>query len=593
MNNEDITLSLGVDVSSVKGIDALIKRIKEASQQAIDSGVKDALTAATTRLKSAVDRAEGYKYKGLDAGFARAKRAGHMIAAEEEFVSSVPHTPETAPMLAAVYRRLRANRQTINPALVESSRIENAQRLEEINVELNRMRASQRYIKSVNAVSKWLSDTNNATNLGETPDKKIASLKQGRKLLSAMLGVGRTSGQLDNEDQARILAALEGINEGLREQTKATKDNTTTLSDGIRFAGVAGSIMGVAGAIGSGISAYSNIMAAGYGDPIHGWTSKRSATASSLGTWGAIGGGLLGGIAGAVIGGIAGFATGGPVGAVAGAATGALKGGGLGAGVGGIGGGAAGSVWGKNITRELSSQSDFINSYRWSALYGDRLLRDRYATLVETTGMASSADVAGLANASTTIGAAAAFGGLSDQQWLALSMHPNYFAALMNGASEAELLTAYRKDAEALGPGMAQYFVGSLPGMNENLRAFAMSPLLGYTNADIQNVLGQQHLIDLLRIPGIKQTYGRVQKDYAERVKTWTDETPDVLDAQPNLPSLYNEAELRRLLGYPDNLTKRDLNIIIDGESHTVGEVYTDDSGPTGAMLQYLAGSAV
>ena len=583
MNNEDITLSLGVDVSSVKGIDALIKRIKEASQQAIDSGVKDALTAATTRLKSAVDRAEGYKYKGLDAGLARARRAGHMIAAEEEFVSSVPHTPETAPMLAAVYRRLRANRQTINPALVESSRIENAQRLEEINVELNRMRASQRYIKSVNAVSKWLSDTNNATNLGETPDEKIASLKQGRKLLSAMLGVGRTSGQLDNEDQARILAALEGINEGLREQTKATKDNTESLTSGTISKAIS-AITGVASIASAGVSAYSNVMAAGYGDPIHGWTSKRSALASSLGPIGNTAGGGLGAIVGGIIGSFFG---------PAGTAVGTVLGQQLGSGVGGAVGGAAGDWWGKNITRELSSQSDFINSYRWSALYGDRLLRDRYAALVETTGMASSAEVEGLANASTTIGAAAAFGGVSDQQWLALSMHPNYFAALMTGASEAELLTAYRKDAEALGPGMAQYFVGSLPGMNENLRAFAMSPLLGYTNADIQNVLGQQGVMDLVRRRGINAAYERFQLDYAERLKTWGDEYSDVLEANPNLPSLYNEAELRRMLGYPDNLTKRDLNIIIDGESHNVGEVYTDDSGPTGAMLQYLAGSAV
>ena len=301
MNNEDITLSLGVDVSSVKGVDALIKRIKEASQQAIDSGVKDALATATTRLKSAVDRAEGYKYKGLDVGLARARRAGHMIAAEEEFVSSVPHTPETAPVLAAVYRRLRANRQTINPALVESSRIENAQRLEEINVELNRMRASQRYIKSVNAVSKWLADTNNATNLGETPDEQIASLKQGRKLLSSMLGVGRTSGQLDNEDQARILAALEGINEGLREQTKATRDNTESLTTGTISKAIS-AITGVASIVGAGVSAYSNVMAAGYGDPIHGWTSKRSALASSLGPIGNTAGGGLGAIAGGIIG---------------------------------------------------------------------------------------------------------------------------------------------------------------------------------------------------------------------------------------------------------------------------------------------------
>lgn len=583
MNNEDITLSLGVDVSSVKGVDALIKRIKEASQQAIDSGVKDALTAATTRLKSAVDRAEGYKYKGLDAGFARARRAGHMIAAEEEFVSSVPHTPETAPVLAAVYRRLRANRQTINPALVESSRIENAQRLEEINVELNRMRASQRYIKSVNAVSKWLADTNNATNLGETPDEKVASLKQGRKLLSAMLGVGRTSGQLDNEDQARILAALEGINEGLREQTKATKDNTESLTTGTISKAIS-AITGVASMVSAGVSAYSNVMAAGYGDPIHGWTSKRSALAASLGPVGNTAGGGLGAIVGGIIGSFFG---------PAGTAVGTVLGQQLGSGVGGAVGNAAGDWWGKNITRELSTQEDFINSYRWSALYGDRLLRDRYAALVETTGMASSADVEGLTNASTTIGAAAAFGGVSDQQWLALSMHPNYFAALMSGASEAELLTAYKKDAEALGPGMAQYFVGSLPGMNANLRAFAMSPLLGYTNADIQNVLGQQGVMDLVRRRGINAAYERTQKDYAERLKTWGDEYSDILEANPNLPSLYNEAELRRMLGYPDNLTKRDLNIIIDGESHNVGEVYTDDSGPTGAMLQYLAGSAV
>lgn len=583
MNNEDITLSLGVDVSSVKGVDALIKRIKEASQQAIDSGVKDALATATTRLKSAVDRAEGYKYKGLDAGLARARRAGHMIAAEEEFVSSVPHTPETAPVLAAVYRRLRANRQTLNPALVESSRIENAQRLEEINVELNRMRASQRYIKSVNAVSNWLAETNNATNLGETPDEKVASLRQGRKLLSAMLGVGRTSGQLDNEDQARILAALEGINEGLREQTKATRDNTESLTTGTISKAIS-AITGVASIVGAGVSAYSNVMAAGYGDPIHGWTSKRSALASSLGPIGNTAGGGLGAIAGGIIGSFFG---------PAGTAVGTVLGQQLGSGVGGAVGNAAGDWWGKNITRELSTQEDFIKSYRWSALYGDRLLRDRYAALVETTGMASSADVAGLANASTTIGAAAAFGGVSDQQWLALSMHPNYFAALMSGASEAELLTAYRKDAEALGPGMAQYFVGSLPGMNENLRAFAMSPLLGYTNADIQNVLGQQGVMDLVRRRGINAAYERTQKDYAERLKTWGDEYSDILEANPNLPSLYNEAELRRMLGFPDNLTKRDLNIIIDGESHNVGEVYTDDSGPTGAMLQYLAGSAV
>lgn len=603
MNNEDITLSLGVDVSSVKGIDELIKKLTHAVNAGVGRSLTSVLKRETSLLNKRLNRIQSIDRSEEDPVTAKRQELQGIVGAYESFVGAVPERTQSAPILAATYRRLRARRQQLSAFLPETMRLANAQRLEEINVSLNRMRAIQRFEKAHGKTMEWFNDTNYGKELGATPEERITNMQMGlaalRKDKSALAEAKKDTKAFHKAYADLRNALLDNISVE-RESIKATKDNTTTLSDGIRFAGIAGSIMGVAGAIGSGVSAYSNIMAAGYGDPIHGWTSKRSAKASSLGTWGAIGGGLLGVLGGAIAGGLTGAGAGvvgGPAGSVAGtvigAITGALKGGALGAGVGGVGGKAAGDWWGKNITRELSSQEDFIKSYRWSALYGDRLLRDRYATLVETTGMASSADVEGLANMSTTIGAAAAFGGISDQQWLALSMHPNYFAALMNGASEAELLTAYRKDAEALGPGMAQYFVGSLPGMNENLRAFAMSPLLGYTNADIQNVLGQQHLMDLLRIPGIKQTYGRVQKDYAERVKTWTDETPDVLDAPPNLPSLYNEAELRRMLGYPDNLTKRDLNIIIDGESHTVGEVYTDDSGPIGTMLQYLAGSAV
>lgn len=586
MNNEDITLSLGVDVSSVKGVDELIKKLTHAVNTGVGRSLDTVLKRETSLLNKRLNRIQSIDRSEEDPITAKQQELQGIVRAYESFVGAVPERIQSAPILAATYRRLRARRQQLSAFLPETMRLANAQRLEEINVSLNRMRAIQRFEKAHGKTMEWFNDTNYGTELGATPEERITNMQMGlaalRKDRSALAEAKKDSKAFHKAYADLRNALLDNISVE-RESIKATKDNTTTLSTGLKFAGIAGSIMGVAGAIGSGISAYSNIMAAGYGDALHGWTSKRSATASSLGTWGAIGGGALGGIIGLLLAPFTGGSS------LALAAAGA----GLGGGLGGIGGKAAGDWWGANITRELSSQEDFINSYRWSALYGDRLLRDRYAALVETTGMATSADVEGLTNASTTIGAAAAFGGVSDQQWLALSMHPNYFAALMSGASEAELLTAYKKDAEALGPGMAQYFVGSLPGMNENLRAFAMSPLLGYTNADIQNVLGQQGVMDLVRRRGINAAYERTQKDYAERLKTWGDEYSDILEANPNLPSLYNEAELRRILGYPDNLTKRDLNIIIDGESRTVGEVYTDDSGPTGAMLQYLAGSAV
>lgn len=586
MNNEDITLSLGVDVSSVKGVDELIKKLTHAVNTGVGRSLDTVLKRETSLLNKRLNRIQSIDRSEEDPVTAKRQELQGIVGAYESFVGAVPERIQSAPILAATYRRLRARRQQLSAFLPETMRLANAQRLEEINVSLNRTRAIQRFEKVHGKTMEWFNDTNYGTELGATPEERITNMQMGlaalRKDKSALAEAKKDSKAFHKAYAELRNALLDNISVE-RESIKATKDNTESLTTGTISKAIS-AITGVASIVGAGVSAYSNVMAAGYGDPIHGWTSKRSALASSLGPIGNTAGGGLGAIVGGIIGSFFG---------PAGTAVGTVLGQQLGSGVGGTVGNAAGDWWGKNITRELSTQEDFIKSYRWSALYGDRLLRDRYAALVETTGMASSADVAGLANASTTIGAAAAFGGVSDQQWLALSMHPNYFAALMSGASEAELLTAYRKDAEALGPGMAQYFVGSLPGMNENLRAFAMSPLLGYTNADIQNVLGQQHLMDLLRIPGIKQTYGRFQKDYGERVKTWTDETSDILEANPNLPSLYNEAELRRMLGYPDNLTKRDLNIIIDGESHNVGEVYTDDSGPIGAMLQYLAGSAV
>jgi hypothetical protein len=182
----------------------------------------------------------------------------------------------------------------------------------------------------------------------------------------------------------------------------------------------------------------------------------------------------------------------------AGAGIGAVIGGILGnlvlPGVGGVigatvGGGAGAWMGGerkRSIAAAETTQAEAVDQRRWRALYGNRTLGYQYAKLAEKTGFVGSSDVQTITSNANTFMAAAAFGGVSDQQYMALSMLPNYYAAMVSGADEQTLMEALQADYASLGPGMAQYF-SQMAGIPENIRAFVGSGMLGEVGKDVRS----------------------------------------------------------------------------------------------------------
>lgn len=218
----------------------------------------------------------------------------------------------------------------------------------------------------------------------------------------------------------------------------------------------------------------------------------------------------------------------------AGAATGAVIGGILGnlllPGIGGLIGasvGGAGGAWfggerKRDIAAAEATQAEAVDQRRWRALYGNRSLGYQYSKMVESTGFATSSDVQTLTSNANTFMAAAAFGGVSDQQYMALSMLPNYYAAMVAGADEHTLMAALQADFASLGPGMAQYF-SQMAGIPENIRAFVGSGMMGEVGEDIKNGLvgrlegGMEYVA-----PGaLNALYARRRKDRISNATKW------------------------------------------------------------------------
>lgn len=174
---------------------------------------------------------------------------------------------------------------------------------------------------------------------------------------------------------------------------------------------------------------------------------------------------IPGAIGGAMIGG----ATLGPVGAIGGA----IIGGGV---------GLVGSLWGQHNKDEKkigeSIQNRMVDMIKYRSLYGSSVDYN-YAQLISNMGYASTDSVLGLNVAADMLPGAMMFGGVGEQQMMALSYVPNYWRALMNGASTAELYEAYANDIMALPKQTRQYITSLLPGVNEELRAFAQSESFG------------------------------------------------------------------------------------------------------------------
>ena len=193
---------------------------------------------------------------------------------------------------------------------------------------------------------------------------------------------------------------------------------------------------------------------------------------------------------GKLVGGTGGAAVGAAIGAAAAGAVsyGALSGVGatIGAGIGGSVGSTLGELPGIEDEKRLESVKKSIaqvqQRYKAAALY-----RGRYSVgfgeAVETTGMASASDVQNMVHNSQTLSARMMFGQVGDDEMLMYSLMPEYFAAAMNGASDAELAAAFKSSVEKLPPNLRLWAAERVGGGSAGMLAYTQTPVYEGTQA--------------------------------------------------------------------------------------------------------------
>lgn len=424
----------------------------------------------------------------------------------------------------------------------------------------------------------------------EDPDvdqkEKQKAARRGYSLLSRAVASGMASGSLDKED---IKNTREGLN-----YLEKIKDNTFSTAETLKSGG-GGSIMsslsaGVrAGAfsakVTNSIIDYIQRQLANTNDPKSQAALERAAMYRKFGTAaGIFGGAASGALAGATLGSSV------PVlGTVAGAVVGGLAG--------GVVGPILGSIRQNELVRGYAVQQEAIQGMRWRALYGDTGGNAMFARLAEKTGYVSAGDIEGLASTGSQFLTAAAFGGISDQQWMGLSMLPHYFAALSSGEDSPEvLLQAYREDMKMYPKGMGQYFTSMVPGLNENIRALVESEgTFGKMMADAAWFGNAEH--QLYQSGAYPRAavgyYNRGRTDLAARVKTGMDvlksRDPNIVDNTLDYgPSNKVEgSENKQVRGIREgvasavkevwgekNYVPTEINLIIDGETKATASAY-------------------
>lgn len=226
---------------------------------------------------------------------------------------------------------------------------------------------------------------------------------------------------------------------------------------------------------------------------LQGWAQKYGL---GVAAGGALAGAKIGAAAGATAGSIvpgAGTAVGGAIGAVGGAVIGAIP-------------GAIPYLLGTHYKDEKKIgdawQTEAIKMARYYNLYGEGVDYN-YSLAVANTGYMSRESVLQLSQTADMLPGAMAFGAVSEQEMLALSMMPNYYAALMEGRSTAEIMDSYRKDITNLPREYRQIITSLLPGVDENTRAFVSSDYYGW----LSNRAGEYRGYDYAErgfIPGLE-----------------------------------------------------------------------------------------
>lgn len=197
---------------------------------------------------------------------------------------------------------------------------------------------------------------------------------------------------------------------------------------------------------------------------------------------GTVGGGVAGTLLGAVLGGFLG-----PGGAIVGAQLGGTVGGAL--------GGLPGTALAKAFEGKKRTIQDFQTRIRANNMYRGAY-SPSFGGMVQEMGMATAGDVENMVGNSQTLAARMMFGQVGENEMLMYSLMPNYFAAAMAGASDAELAAAYAQDLNALPPMFRLWAGSSVGGGSAGMAAFAQDP---FYNKVLGNA-GKGHWLDQMMV---------------------------------------------------------------------------------------------
>ena len=180
-------------------------------------------------------------------------------------------------------------------------------------------------------------------------------------------------------------------------------------------------------------------------------------------------------------------------------------------------------------------QNQAVQMARYYNLYGSGVDYN-YAGAIQNTGYMSRESVLQLSQTADMLPGAMAFGAVGEQEMMALSMAPNYYAALMEGRSTAEIMEAYRTDMANLPKEYRQYITSILPGAGEDLRAFTSSEWYNYLYSKSGEYRGYDQA-ELGVIPGLEsKKFEIAHLNMNKAYQTAMEEIPILNDANYNSP---------------------------------------------------------
>ena len=150
----------------------------------------------------------------------------------------------------------------------------------------------------------------------------------------------------------------------------------------------------------------------------------------------------------------------------------------LGTTVGGQAGGLLGAYNQETLQAYKKTISDAEKRVRAANIYRGAY-SPSFGAMVEEMGTASAGDVEKMVGNSQTLAARMMFGQVGANEMFMYSLMPNYFAAAMSGASDAQLAAAYAGDLNRLPPMLRLHVGSSVGGGSAGMVGFAQDKYFG------------------------------------------------------------------------------------------------------------------